>query len=91
MIPRFVVVPAVPKETGSTRSGSHFYCTTAAIGFNLYDNQDKCRLQACYPTLLEAAAECERLNAVDLQSVRAENSVSANHDLRLQLGVPVQE
>ncbi|MGE6473440.1 hypothetical protein ACQKDM_28430, partial [Serratia proteamaculans] len=30
MIPRFVVVPAVPTETGSTRSGSRFYCQTAS-------------------------------------------------------------
>ena len=74
MIPRFVVVPAVPKETGSTRSGPRFYCTTDPMGFNIYDNEDKCRLQTCYPTRVEANAECERLNAELLESMIAEHS-----------------
>jgi hypothetical protein len=74
MIPRFVVVPSVPKETGSTRCGTRFYCTTAPIGFNIYDNEVKRRLQTCYPTRTEANAECERLNAERLQSMLDEHS-----------------
>lgn len=45
MISRFVVVPAIPTETGSIRNGSRFYCQTAPIGFNIYDNEEKLRLQ----------------------------------------------
>jgi hypothetical protein len=74
MMSRFVVVPAVPKETGSTRNGSRFYCTTDSVEFNIYDNDDKCRLQACYPNRIEANTECERLNAEHLQCVLTEHS-----------------
>lgn len=62
MVPRYVVVPAIPVETQSVRGGKHSYCQTASTGFNLYDNQDKLRLQQAYPSRLEADAECARLN-----------------------------
>ena len=74
MIPRFVVVPAIPKETGSMRSGSSFCCTIAAIGFNIYDNENKCRLQVNYSTRIEADEECKLLNAARLQSILAEHT-----------------
>ena len=48
MLSRFVVVPAIPTETGSMRHGTRFYCKTAPIGFNLYDNEEKHRLKATY-------------------------------------------
>jgi hypothetical protein len=63
MIPRYVVVPAIPTETGSTRNGARFYSTTIPAGFDIYDNQDKRRLQPTYPARIEADAECQRLNA----------------------------
>lgn len=59
---RFVVVPAISTETGSMRSGSRFYCQTAPIGFNIYDNEDKLRLMITYQTREEAEADCQRLN-----------------------------
>ncbi|MFT2189226.1 hypothetical protein [Pseudomonas putida] len=62
MIQRFVVVPAIPIETGSIRNGTRFHSTTVPGGFDIYDNQDKQRLQFTYPTQIEADAECERLN-----------------------------
>jgi len=74
MMPRFVVVPSIPKETGSTRSGARFYCTTAPIDFDIYDNEGKCRLKICYTTRIEANAECERLNSEILESALAEYS-----------------
>ncbi|MCX2901101.1 hypothetical protein [Pseudomonas mandelii] len=67
MISRFVVVPAVPTETGSMRNGSRFYCQTAPLGFNLYDNQEKLRLKAVYPTRAEAEGDCQKLNQERLQ------------------------
>ncbi|UVL43012.1 hypothetical protein LOY55_13280 [Pseudomonas sp. B21-040] len=73
-MPRFVVVPSIPKETGSARSGSRFYCTTAPIDFDIYDNEGKCRLKICYPTRMEANAECERLNAELIETLQAEYS-----------------
>lgn len=72
MISRFVVVPAVPTETGSMRNGSRFYCKTAPIGFNLYDNEEKFRLKTTYQTREEAESECQRLNLERLQGVLSE-------------------
>jgi hypothetical protein len=43
MISRFVVVPAIPTETGSMRNGVRFYRVTAPIGFKIYDNEEKLR------------------------------------------------
>lgn len=62
MISRFAVVPAIPMETGSMRNGTRFYCKTAPIGFNIYDNEGKLRLKITYQTRLEAESECERFN-----------------------------
>ena len=71
MISRFVVVPAIPTETetGSMRSGARFYCKTAPIGFNIYDNEEKLRLKTTYQAREEAEAECQRLNQEGLQNV----------------------
>lgn len=72
MISRFVVVPAIPTETGSMRNGSRYYCQTAPIGFNLYDNEGKLRLKPTYQTREEAERECQRVNLERLQSVLSE-------------------
>lgn len=69
MISRFVVVPAIPTETGSMRNGVRFYCETAPIGFNIYDNEEKLRLATTYQAREEADAECQRLNLERLQNV----------------------
>ncbi|MDR6610507.1 hypothetical protein J2X87_005617 [Pseudomonas synxantha] len=69
MISRFVVVPAIPTETGPMRNGSRFYCQTAPIGFNLYDNQEKLRLKTTYNAREEAESECQRLNVERLQRI----------------------
>jgi len=69
MISRFAVVPAIPTETGSMRGGARFYCKTAPIGFNIYDNEEKLRLKTTYQTREEAEAECQRLNEERLQDV----------------------
>jgi hypothetical protein len=61
MILRFVVVPAIPTETGSMRSGARFYCETAPIGFNIYDNEEKLRLKTVYQTRAEAEGACWNL------------------------------
>ncbi|QVW26835.1 hypothetical protein KJF94_08685 [Pseudomonas hormoni] len=72
MISRFVVVPAIPTETGSMRNGSRFYCQTAPIGFNLYDNEEKLRLKTSYQTREEAESECLRVNMERFQGVLSE-------------------
>jgi hypothetical protein len=72
MISRFVVVPAIPTETGSTRSGSRFYCQTAPIGFNVYDNEEKLRLRTTYETREEVENECQRLNVERLEGILLE-------------------
>ena len=69
MISRFVVVPAVPTETGSMRNGSRFYCQTAPLGFNLYDNQEKLRLKTVYQTRAEAERACQEFNQESLQGM----------------------
>jgi hypothetical protein len=72
MISRFVVVPAIPTETGSTRNGSRFYCQTAPIGFNVYDNEEKLRLNTTYQTREEGECECKRLNVERLEGILLE-------------------
>jgi hypothetical protein len=62
MVSRFVVVPAIPAETGSMRNGSRLHCQIAPIGFNLYDNKGKLRLKPTYQTREEAERECQRVN-----------------------------
>ncbi|TPG74684.1 hypothetical protein EAH78_24025 [Pseudomonas arsenicoxydans] len=78
MISRFIVVPAIPTETGSMRNGTRFYCETAPIGFNIYDNEEKARLKATYQTRGEAEGECQRLNLDRLQSVLSEREFMPN-------------
>lgn len=70
MLSRYVVVPAVPIDTGSMREGGRYYCKTVSKGFDLYDNQDKQRLKPTFATRLEAEAECDSLNAERLQSIK---------------------
>lgn len=65
MISRFVVVPAIPKETGSMRIGASF-CKNAPIGFNIYDNEEKLRLTNTYYAREAAEVECQRLNLAGL-------------------------
>ena len=55
---RFVVIPAIPIETGSARNGTRFYCETAPVGFNICDNDEKSRSKAAYQTRSEADGEC---------------------------------
>ncbi|MNF46431.1 hypothetical protein D3C85_682670 [compost metagenome] len=62
MIPRFVVIPAIPTKASSGRASIRLHPGLAPSGFNLYDNQDKQRMKALYGTHLEAHTECERLN-----------------------------
>ncbi|MNP47603.1 hypothetical protein D3C76_1416680 [compost metagenome] len=68
MTSRFVVVPAIPTETGSIRSGSRFYSSTVPSGFNIYDNKEKCRLPLSFLTRAEAETECEVKNSEQLFS-----------------------
>jgi len=69
MMSRFVVAPAIPTETESLRSGARFYCKTAPIGFNIYDNEEMLRLKTTYQAREDADAECQRLNLERLQNV----------------------
>jgi hypothetical protein len=72
MVLRFVVVPAVPVETGSMRSGARFYCETAPIGFNIYENEEKARLKTVYQARDEAENACLELNQERLQTMLSE-------------------
>jgi len=68
MVPRFVVVPAIPTETGSVRNGARFYSSMAPCGFSIYDNKEKCRLHLPFSTRVEAEAVCEVKNSKQLFS-----------------------
>jgi hypothetical protein len=65
MLRRFVVVPAVPAESGSGRFGEsgRYMIRTISSGFNIYDNFDKLRMQTTYSCREAANAECTRLNS----------------------------
>ena len=69
---RFGVVPALPSDTESMRSGTRSYCKNATVGFNLYDNEKKLRLLTTYQTRAEAEYECQRHNRVRLQIIGSE-------------------
>ena len=69
---RFGVIPALPTDTESMRKGTRSYCKTATVGFNLYDNEKKLRLQTTYQTRAEAEYECQRHNMERLQIVHSE-------------------
>jgi len=64
MASRFVVVPAIPTETGSVRIGGRYYSSMAPCGFDIFDDKEKCRLSLSLPTRVEAEAECSERNAV---------------------------
>lgn len=68
MVSRFVVVPAIPTETGSVRNGARFYSSKELFGFNIYDNKEKCRLSLHFPTRSEAETVCELKNSEQLFS-----------------------
>ncbi len=53
-------------------NGARFYCETAPIGLNVYDNEEKLRLQNTYQAQEEAEVESQRLNLVRLQNVLLE-------------------
>jgi len=59
---RFVIVPAVPIEKDSFRSGARFYANTVSGGFDIYDNQEKLRLKPSYPTRTLAEVACATMN-----------------------------
>ncbi|MGH8381718.1 hypothetical protein [Pseudomonas sp.] len=63
MLPRFVIVPAVPIEQESFRAGTRFYAKTVSGGFDIYDNQEKVRLKPSYLGKEEALTHCARMNA----------------------------
>lgn len=69
---RFIVIPAIPIETGSVRNGTRFYCETGPTGFNIYDNDEKLRSKVAYQTRSEADGECQRLNLELVNSVLAQ-------------------
>jgi hypothetical protein len=69
---RFGVVPALPTDAESVRNGTRSYCKNATVGFNLYDNEKKLRLQTTYETRAEAEHECQRRNMERLQIVHSE-------------------
>ena len=59
-------------KTGSMHNGARFYCETAPIGLNVYDNEEKLRLQNTYQAQEEAEVESQRLNLERLQNVLLE-------------------
>lgn len=72
MVLRFVVVPAVPVETGSMRCGARYYCETAPIGFNIYDNEENTRLKTIYQARDEVENACLELNQKRLHHMLSE-------------------
>ncbi|MNH28972.1 hypothetical protein D3C79_891770 [compost metagenome] len=63
MQPRFVIVPAVPVEKESFKSGSRYYAATVSGGFDIYDNQEKTRLRPSYATRTQAESARVKLNS----------------------------
>jgi hypothetical protein len=62
MLPRFVIVPAIPIEKDSYRIGNRFYSETVSGGFDIYDNKEKKRLRPSYNKKEDAEMACEEMN-----------------------------
>lgn len=65
MQPRYVIVPALPKDKDHYRRGVRIYATTACDGFDIYDNMEKIRLQFHFQNRRDAESQCSSLNASD--------------------------
>lgn len=63
---RFVVVPAIPTETGSVRLADRSSSIAVASGFNIYDNREKCRLPISFALKVDADTACELKNSEQL-------------------------
>lgn len=74
MAPRFVAVPAVPAQTGLSRETARFNANAVPSCFNIYDNEEKCRLPESYPTRVEADAECKTKNSTLIRPMPGEIS-----------------
>lgn len=61
MLPRFVIVPALPIEQEPFRQGIRHFSTTISGVFDIYDNQEKLRLKPSYPTRALAETACVKL------------------------------
>lgn len=59
---RFGVIPAIPSEIGSIRNETRFFCETAPLGSNIYDNDHKLRSKAAYEAREEAEGKRQRLS-----------------------------
>lgn len=59
---RFVIVPAVPVEKESFKTGVRIFATRVSGGFDIYDNQEKLRLEPSYSTRALAEAVRSKLN-----------------------------
>jgi hypothetical protein len=62
MPPRFVLVPAIPTAEGSHRVGNRYYAQSVSGSFDIYDNQEKVRLQHRFATRAIGLEACDRLN-----------------------------
>lgn len=62
MPPRFVLVPAIPIAKGSQRVVNRYYAQTMSDGFDIYDNQEKVRLEHRFPNKAIGLEACDRLN-----------------------------
>lgn len=60
---RFVIVPAVPIENESFQVGNRFYAATCSGGFDIYDNQEKIRLNRGFASRSLGEKECDKMNA----------------------------
>lgn len=62
MLPRFVIVPALPSEKENTNSDTRHYERCISVGFDIYDNQEKKRLNPSFKTREEAEKACKNKN-----------------------------
>lgn len=75
MLPRFVIVPALPIiSSDSFQSGTHVYTSLPSSGFDIYDNQNKLRLRPSYPGRMAADAACAKMN---MESLHCGDALSA--------------
>lgn len=62
MLPRFVLVPALPFDRETSRFGMRCYTQALSSEFDIYDNREKVRLKMGYPDRAAGEKACAKMN-----------------------------
>ena len=65
MQPRYVIVPALPKDKNQSQRGVNPQSAPNSEGFDIYDNVEKLRMEFHFESRAAAELQCTKLNNRD--------------------------